>query len=83
MHSPMFPQVSSYRNGERVMMTQDYLERLDTHTALSAFDFSSFTVDDVTRLPPHFNSKPITILRSEQHSYVLLKLRNAVVVDFP
>ncbi|XP_075265618.1 uncharacterized protein LOC142358020 isoform X2 [Convolutriloba macropyga] len=56
-------QVSSYRNGERVMMTQDYLERLDTHTALSAFDFSSFTVDDVTRLPPHFNSKPITILR--------------------
>ena len=41
----------AYRNGDHYMATQDYYERVNTHTALGAFDFSNFLVKDVSKLP--------------------------------
>ncbi|XP_075254184.1 uncharacterized protein LOC142345762 [Convolutriloba macropyga] len=41
-------QTTSYRNGDAYVTTQDYYERVNTHTALAAFDFSSCGVVDKT-----------------------------------
>ena len=59
------------------MLTQDYLERMDTNTSLGAFDFSPFRVEDTTKLPGCFNTTPITIVNfSKSFGFATVEAEN-------
>ena len=53
-------QVTRYRHGDTYTTTQEYYERINTHSAASAFDFSECGVKDVSKQLIDLEEFPIT-----------------------
>ena len=56
-------QVTRYRNGDAFTTTQVYYERINSHTASSAFNFSSCGLKDVSRKLVNLERYPATKIR--------------------